>query len=101
MVGNSSSGLWEAPSLNLPVVNIGNRQEGRLRARNVIDVAETAVSIRAGIRKALVYDRTLPCVNPYGDGRSSARIRKFVKDVFARKNREAILKKKFTAVGKS
>ena len=38
MVGNSSSGLLEAPSFTLPVVNIGNRQKGRLRAGNVIDV---------------------------------------------------------------
>ncbi len=38
MVGNSSSGLIEAPSFRLPVVNIGTRQQGRCRAANVIDV---------------------------------------------------------------
>lgn len=40
MVGNSSSGLIEAPSFELPVVNIGDRQRGRVRGKNVIDVPE-------------------------------------------------------------
>ncbi|HVE14010.1 MAG TPA: UDP-N-acetylglucosamine 2-epimerase [Elusimicrobiota bacterium] len=95
MVGNSSSGLWEAPSLNLPVVNIGNRQEGRMRAANVIDVACRADAVAAAMRRALRYDRSRPCRNPYGDGRASARIRAYVKNVFARKDRETILKKRF------
>ena len=40
MLGNSSSGIIEAPSFRLPVVNIGDRQKGRLRAENIIDVLE-------------------------------------------------------------
>jgi len=95
MVGNSSSGIWEAPSVNLPVVNIGNRQEGRLRARNVIDVDCTVPAILSGIRKALTYDRRRLCHNPYGDGRSSARIHRFIQRVFSTKGTEAILKKRF------
>ena len=54
MIGNSSSGIIEAPSFRLPVVNIGDRQRGRLRARNVIDVpAGEAPPIARAIRRAL------------------------------------------------
>lgn len=53
MVGNSSSGIIEAPSFGLPVVNIGQRQAGRVRAANVIDVNYERAAIDAGIRRAL------------------------------------------------
>ena len=53
MVGNSSSGLIEAGSFQLPVVNIGNRQRGRTRGAQVIDTADDRTSILAGIRQAL------------------------------------------------
>lgn len=95
MAGNSSSGLWEAPSLNLPVVNVGSRQQGRLRARNVIDVPCRAGAVAAGIRRALRYDRSRRAANPYGDGRASGRIRAKIKRVFATKDKETILKKLF------
>lgn len=52
MVGNSSSGIIEAPSFELPVVNIGSRQAGRVRARNVIDVECTEAQILDGINRA-------------------------------------------------
>ena len=52
MVGNSSSGLTEAPSFRLPVVNIGDRQRGRVRAANVIDVSCSCTAILRGIKKA-------------------------------------------------
>jgi len=77
MVGNSSSGIIEAPSFELPVVNIGQRQHGRLRAANVIDVADDAMSIATGLRKALSaeFRATLTgLVNPYGDGHAGPRI---------------------------
>jgi UDP-hydrolysing UDP-N-acetyl-D-glucosamine 2-epimerase len=77
MVGNSSSGIWEAPSFGLPVVNVGDRQRGRTRAGNVIDVEMTADAIRGGIEKALdpAFRRALRgLVNPYGDGEASRRI---------------------------
>jgi hypothetical protein len=54
-------------------------------------------SILKGIRKGLAYDRSRPCRNPYGDSRSSPRIKNFLKRVFARKDREAILTKRFMA----
>lgn len=77
MVGNSSSGIGEAPSFELPVVNIGTRQTGFERAANVIDVACTATAISDAIRKATTADfrsGLRGMRNPYGDGHSSARI---------------------------
>lgn len=77
MVGNSSSGLIEAPSFGLPVVNIGDRQRGRLRSRNVMDVQPTRAAVERGIRRALdpAFRRSLRrLVNPYGDGGASDRI---------------------------
>lgn len=77
MVGNSSSGIIESPTFALPAVNIGDRQRGRVRARNVIDVGESAGAIAAGIRRALdpAFRRSLRgLVNPCGDGRAAPRI---------------------------
>lgn len=53
LIGNTSSGIIEAPAVDVPTVNIGTRQEGRLRAQSVIDVAETVTDIKEGIAKAL------------------------------------------------
>ena len=77
MVGNSSSGLIEAPSFKLPVVNIGNRQRGRLRAANVIDCAPESGAIGAAIRRATSPEFRAGLwnlVNPYGDGHAAERI---------------------------
>ena len=52
VVGNSSSGLIEAPIFNIPTLNIGNRQEGRTRCESVIDVPATLEGIRDGLKKA-------------------------------------------------
>jgi UDP-hydrolysing UDP-N-acetyl-D-glucosamine 2-epimerase len=84
MIGNSSSGIVEAPSFKLPVVNIGNRQEGRLKARNVIDVGYTQGEIRRGIDLALSpgFRQSLEEIeNPYGDGKASHRIIEVLKEV--------------------
>jgi UDP-hydrolysing UDP-N-acetyl-D-glucosamine 2-epimerase len=73
VVGNSSSGLYEAPSLHTPTVNIGDRQAGRLRADSVIDCAPQRDAIAAAIAQAF----TMNCrdvVNPYGDGHATERI---------------------------
>ena len=53
VIGNSSSGIIEAPACHTPTVNVGNRQEGRLKAASVLDCAEDADSIAAAIRRAL------------------------------------------------
>lgn len=78
MIGNSSSGIIEAASFKLPVINIGTRQQGRLRACNVIDVGYEKEEILNGINKALYdeeYRKELKsCINPYGDGRAGERI---------------------------
>jgi UDP-hydrolysing UDP-N-acetyl-D-glucosamine 2-epimerase len=77
MVGNSSSGLIEAPSFGLPVVNIGPRQQGRMRAPNVIDAPCEASAIAAAIQHATSGDfrsSLRGLVNPYGDGFASEKI---------------------------
>jgi UDP-hydrolysing UDP-N-acetyl-D-glucosamine 2-epimerase len=84
LVGNSSSGIMEAPALELPVVNIGMRQQGRERAANVIDVEATTSAIRAGLDRAL-DDEFRPSLagmdNPYGDGTAAAQIVRILETV--------------------
>lgn len=77
VVGNSSSGLIEAPSFKVPVVNIGTRQDGRPRALNIIDVSADASAIAAAIttaRSAGFRARLADVVNPFGDGGAATRI---------------------------
>lgn len=78
MIGNSSSGIVEASSLGLPVVNIGIRQEGRERGKNVIDVGYNKQEIAKAIERALTDKEFLSevkeCESPYGDGKASQRI---------------------------
>jgi UDP-N-acetylglucosamine 2-epimerase (non-hydrolysing)/GDP/UDP-N,N'-diacetylbacillosamine 2-epimerase (hydrolysing) len=73
IVGNSSSGLYEAPSLKKPTVDIGNRQKGRVRASSVIHCPPQAKRIAEAIRQALVMDCSI-VTNPYGNGGSAAAI---------------------------
>jgi UDP-hydrolysing UDP-N-acetyl-D-glucosamine 2-epimerase len=77
MLGNSSSALIEAPALELPAVNVGSRQGGRVRGANVIDAAPTADAIAQALRAALAPSfrvglRGRP--GPFGEGRSADRI---------------------------
>ena len=77
MVGNSSSGIVEAPSFRLPVVNIGTRQSGRLRANNIIDVDYNVSEIVAAIKRALskkFVTEIQDCKNPYGGGKTGWQI---------------------------
>jgi UDP-N-acetylglucosamine 2-epimerase (non-hydrolysing)/GDP/UDP-N,N'-diacetylbacillosamine 2-epimerase (hydrolysing) len=77
MLGNSSSGIMETPALGLPTVNVGLRQEGRERARNVLDAAPRSEAILEAVRRALdpAFRASLAgLVNPYGDGRAAERI---------------------------
>ncbi|MCG8524840.1 MAG: UDP-N-acetylglucosamine 2-epimerase [Opitutales bacterium] len=78
IVGNSSSGLLEAPTFKTPAVNIGNRQNQRVQGMNVINCPFEVDAILASIKKAKSDEfRSLlrsECVNPYGDGKSSQRI---------------------------
>lgn len=77
VVGNSSSGIIEAPSFRIGTVNIGDRQAGRIRARSVIDCEPASDSIRKALKA--VYSeafrsRLKRMRNPYGDGRTAVRI---------------------------
>ena len=81
VVGNSSSGIIEAPSLKVPTVNVGDRQKGRVRAESVIDVPCCKEDIVAGLRKALLdrefrsyLDHISNPYDPYGDGNVSGRV---------------------------
>lgn len=85
MIGNSSSGIIEAPSFQLAVVNVGSRQEGRWRGQNVIEVSYRQEDIFAGIQKALFdtafLSKLQASTNPYGDGRSTERIIQHLLDI--------------------
>jgi UDP-N-acetylglucosamine 2-epimerase len=84
MIGNSSSGITEAASFHLPVVNIGSRQAGRVRAPNVIDVENSRDDIAEGIAKAVSaeFRRSVASVqNPYGGGHAAERIVSVLKSV--------------------
>jgi len=77
VVGNSSSGLIETPAFHLPTVNIGERQDGRTRAANVIDVPTTSSAIAKGMEQALdpgFRAGLAGLINPYGDGNAAERI---------------------------
>jgi UDP-N-acetylglucosamine 2-epimerase (non-hydrolysing)/GDP/UDP-N,N'-diacetylbacillosamine 2-epimerase (hydrolysing) len=77
LIGNSSSGIMEAASFALPAVNVGIRQRGRERARNVLDADASAPSIldRVGAAISQEFRRSLRGMeNPYGDGHAAERI---------------------------
>jgi len=78
VIGNSSSGIVEAPAMNTPTVNIGDRQKGRLRTPSVIDCAGNRSDIAAAIDKTLSSDfrdglKTM--IHPYGTGGASGKIK--------------------------
>jgi len=77
LVGNSSSGIMEAASFALPVVNVGMRQQGREHAINVIDTPASTPAILAAMQQARSPEfraSLAGMVNPYGDGYASERI---------------------------
>lgn len=77
MAGNSSSGIIEAATFALPVVNVGDRQKGRDRGANVLDAAADPAAVRQALSRALdpAFRSDLTgMVNPYGDGRAGPRI---------------------------
>ena len=77
MVGNSSSGIIDAASFELPVLNIGDRQRGRIAPPNVVSVPPSAAAIRAGLQRVRDPEfrkRLAGIRNPYGDGSAARRI---------------------------
>ncbi len=84
MIGNSSSGIMEAASFALPVVNVGMRQQGRERAGNVIDAPAETTAIVAALTQALDPDfrKSLRGMkNPYGDGSAATTIARVLTSV--------------------
>ena len=94
VVGNSSSGLAEAPSMGIATVNIGDRQKGRLLASSVISCDSTRDSISEALRKVfeVPFKESLKSVyNPYGNGGASKRIVEILKH----QEFDGLLKKSF------
>lgn len=84
VVGNSSSGIIEAPSFKIGTINIGSRQAGRIRAKSVIDCEPTKAAIVEAIHYLYSpeFQKILQEVeNPYGDGRAAERIVQVLKEV--------------------
>ena len=96
IIGNSSSGLVEAPSFGIPTINIGDRQKGRLQASSVINCEPTEESIKKAIKQASsksYADKAKATINPYGDGDTSDKIVEVVKEYML--GGKVDLKKKF------
>ena len=78
IIGNSSSGIMEAPFLRVPSVSIGTRQEGRIKAKSIINVGYDKEQIKRAIRKAITNKKFLASIrkqkNMYGDGTAAKRI---------------------------
>ena len=84
ILGNSSSGIHEAATFKKPAVNIGSRQQGRFKGKNVIDVGNYRNEIEKGIKKAFSKDfnkKLKNIINPYGAGGSSKKIVKIIKNL--------------------
>ena len=94
VIGNSSSGLIEAPSFKIPTINIGDRQKGRIKASSVINCEPTESSIIQALNKAFDNDfrASLRALNnPYGEAGASEKIKDILRDF----DLENIIKKKF------
>ena len=82
LVGNSSSGIHETSSFNIPTINIGSRQNGRLRSKNIFDVNHSEKEIIDAIKKCQEFKRKKIIIdNLYGDGNSAKRIIKLIKKI--------------------
>ncbi|MFX0091013.1 MAG: UDP-N-acetylglucosamine 2-epimerase [Candidatus Hodarchaeota archaeon] len=88
MVGNSSSGVRESDFIGTPIVNVGTRQQNRLRGKNVIDVGYDKEEIKKAIEKQLKHGK-YPSGNLYGDGNAATRIIKILETI------EVDIQKKF------
>jgi len=100
VIGNSSSGLVEAPSFKIPTVNIGDRQKNRLCAKSVINCGYEQEEIVKAIEKSLSYEfresikDTVNPYDPYGDGKNSKRIAYAIKKALSM-DKNVLLRKKF------
>ncbi|SUY45710.1 UDP-N-acetyl-D-glucosamine 2-epimerase [Clostridium putrefaciens] len=96
VIGNSSSGLVEAPSFGVPTINIGDRQKGRLQSESVINCEPISKEIEQAINLGLTEEfknKARNTINPYGDGNTSVKIVDVITDFLL--NNKIDLKKKF------
>ncbi len=100
VLGNSSSGIIETPAFQVPTVNIGDRQKGRLQSESIINCGYKSEDIVDAIRRAVSDDHKTVCkrvISPYGDGLAAERIAKKAVEVVMTGNID--LKKKFYDLG--
>jgi UDP-hydrolysing UDP-N-acetyl-D-glucosamine 2-epimerase len=101
-VGNSSSGIKETPAFGCPTVNVGSRQDGRLRGANVVDAGYQTEAVLSAVRRCL-YDEEWRTVcrrteNPYGGGDAGTRIASVLASVPID---QALLRKRMTLLGEA
>lgn len=95
VLGNSSSGIIEAPAFQVPTVNIGNRQRGRLQSESIINCGSTTEEIVQAMMEAMSKEHQKVCqqvVSPYGDGHAAEKIAQKIVSVIGK---PIDLKKKF------
>jgi UDP-N-acetylglucosamine 2-epimerase len=94
LIGNSSSGIHEAASFNIPVINIGSRQNGRLKAKNVVDARYDSNDIYKKIVYCLNNKNYIKKIkkikNPYGNGHSAKKIINILKKINLNKSTQKI-----------
>ena len=85
LIGNSSTGILEAPTFKIPVVNIGDRQRGRIQSNNIINCQLNKTAITNAINKIFLdkkfKNKLKKCKNLYGNGESSKKIVKILKNI--------------------
>lgn len=94
VVGNSSSGIVEAPSMHVPTINIGSRQDGRIQARSIVNCKPTYEDVTLALETIFKRDFRISIErvdNPYGNGGTVAKIMSFLEEV----KWSEVLKKKF------
>ena len=94
VLGNSSSGIIEVPSLKVPTINIGDRQQGRIKAKSIINSKSDYMSIKKNIKVALFKKNKLNFDNPYESKNTSKKIFEILKKT----NIKNIIKKKFNDI---
>ncbi len=100
VLGNSSSGIIETPAFQVPTVNIGDRQKGRLQSKSIINCSDKCEDIIGAIKKAMSDNHKTVCkdvISPYGDGHAGERIAKKTIEVVMNGNID--LKKRFYDLG--
>ena len=84
VIGNSSSGILEAPTFGIPTINIGSRQDGRARADSVIDCGDSIDEMRSALSRCSTLEFKSLCrnaLNPYGSGGASEKIVRVLENV--------------------